>query len=98
MCCERHALTPMVVNDLDIVRIALPERKADAPACIHRHRPLPRTVSLELVKPNTLERTEVLQTLCDIQGRQQVHCRGEIQAAKLVGRFAVPDSAAGGIA
>jgi hypothetical protein len=25
----------MVVDDLDIVRIALPEQKADAPACIH---------------------------------------------------------------
>jgi hypothetical protein len=34
MYCERHGLTPMVINNLDVVCVAVPEYKTDAPACI----------------------------------------------------------------
>src|SRR5262245_54448083 len=98
MRCERHGLTPVIVNDLDIVGIALSERKTDTPARVHSHRPLSCSVPLKLVKPNASERTEVLEGLGDIQGQQQVHCQGKIQAAKLVGPFTFPYSAACGMA
>ena len=61
MRCERHGLTPVIINDLDIVRIALPEGETDTPARVHRHRPLSCSVPFEFVKPNALEGTEVLQ-------------------------------------
>jgi hypothetical protein len=53
----------MVVNDLDIMRITFPERKTDAPAGVHGHRPLPRSISFELVKSYTPERAHVLAIL-----------------------------------
>ena len=40
MRCERHGLTPVIINDLDIVRIALPEAETDTPARVHRKRDL----------------------------------------------------------
>jgi hypothetical protein len=36
MRCGWHAL----INDLNVVSVALPERKANAPPRIHGHRPL----------------------------------------------------------
>jgi hypothetical protein len=73
MWCERHGLTSVIINDLNIVRIAPSERKADAPARVHCHGPLSGSVTLELVKPNALERAEITQRLGDVQSRQQVH-------------------------
>jgi hypothetical protein len=34
---ERHVLSLIVVDGLDIVRISLPEGEADTPACVHVH-------------------------------------------------------------
>ena len=42
MCCEWHALSLVVVNDLYVVGVALPEDKANAPPCVHRHCPIGR--------------------------------------------------------
>jgi hypothetical protein len=81
MYCERHGLTPVIVDDLNIVRIARSEEKADAPARIHRHCPPSGSVSLEFVKPDALQWTEVIRRLGDIQRQQQVHGRGEVEAA-----------------
>jgi hypothetical protein len=36
----------MIIDNLDIVRIALSEEKADAPARVHCHRPLAGSVAL----------------------------------------------------
>jgi hypothetical protein len=35
MCYEWHALTFVVVNDLYVVGVALPEYKTDTPTCVH---------------------------------------------------------------
>ena len=80
MCYERRGLAPMVVNDLDIVRIALPERKANAPAGVHGHRPLAGSVPFEFMQPNAFEWAQILQPRGNVQGRQQVRRRGEVCA------------------
>ena len=61
MCCEWHALTLVVVNDLYVVGVALPEYKANTPTCVHGHRPLAFAVSLELVQSDAFKWTQVLQ-------------------------------------
>src|SRR5215470_18306238 len=94
MCWKLHTLTSVVVDNFNIVRIALPEGKANPPAGIDPHRPLTRSIPLEFMESYAFERTEILQSLGDVQGRQQIYRRGEIQAAKLVGRFALPHPAA----
>jgi hypothetical protein len=38
MCCEWHALTLVVVNDLYVVGVALPEYKANTPTCVQGQR------------------------------------------------------------
>jgi|SRR6185437_16414386 hypothetical protein len=98
MCCEWHALTLVVVNDLYVVGIALPEDKANAPTCVHGHRPLAFAVSLELVQSDAFKWTQVLQGARDVQCRQQIQSSSKIQAAKLAGRFALPHLAAGDVA
>ena len=45
----------MVVYDLYVVSVALPENKANAPTCVHSHCPLAFAVSLELVQSDTFE-------------------------------------------
>ena len=74
MGCE-HFLTPMVVDDLDVVRISLPKRKADAPACVHGHRPLALTIASELVQTYALQGAEVPKRCGDIQREQQIDRR-----------------------
>ena len=88
----------MVVNDLDVVGVALPEREANAPTRVYGHRPLAGPVSFELVKPDALERAQVLQSRGNVQRQQQVCRRREIQAAKSIWRFAAPYPAASGVA
>ena len=61
MCCEWHALTLVVANDLYVVGVALPEYKANTPTCVHGHRPLAFAVSLELVQSDAFKWTQVLQ-------------------------------------
>jgi hypothetical protein len=39
MCCGWHILSFMVVNDLNVVGIALAERKANAPTRVYGHSP-----------------------------------------------------------
>src|SRR6478672_13403276 len=55
MCCEWHALTLVVVNDLYVVGVALPEYKANTPTCVQGHRPLAFAVSLELVQSDAFK-------------------------------------------
>jgi len=38
-------LSSMVVNDLNVVGVAVPEREANAPTCVHGHRPLASPLS-----------------------------------------------------
>ena len=37
MCCEWHKLSLVVVYDLYVVSVALPEHKANAPTFVHGH-------------------------------------------------------------
>jgi hypothetical protein len=90
MCCEWHALTLVVVNDLYVVGVALPEYKANTPTCVHGHRPLAFAVSLELVQSDAFKWTQVLQGAGDVQCRQQIQRSGKIQAAKLAWAFRPP--------
>jgi hypothetical protein len=50
--------------------IALSEFKANAPGTIDGHRPLPFSVTLQLVQSDPFERAEVMERLGDIQGQQ----------------------------
>jgi hypothetical protein len=88
----------MVVDNLDIVCITLPELEADTPPCIDGHRPLSPAISFEFMQPDALEWTDILQRLGNVQGCQQFAGDLEIQSPKLIRHFAVPHSAAGGIA
>jgi hypothetical protein len=90
-------LSPVVVGDLDFVCVALAEFKADAPSLIDGHRPLVPALTLELVEPDAFERAEIAQRFGNVQRQQQVHCRAEVQPAKLVRPFAFPDLAGHGI-
>src|SRR5450759_2910484 len=83
MCCEWHALTLVVVNDLYVVGVALPEYKANTPTCVHGHRPLTFAVSLELVQSDALEWTQVLQGAGDIQCGQQIPRPSKIQTPEI---------------
>src|SRR5215216_2345018 len=60
--------------------------------------PLPFPVALELVKPDALQRAQVVQGLGDIEGQQQVHGTVEVQATELVRPLTFPHLAAGGVA
>src|SRR5438094_2411600 len=98
MCREWHALTLVVVNDLYVVGVALPEYKANTPTCVHGHRPLAFAVSLELVQSDAFKWTQVLQGAGDVQCRQQIQRSGKIQAAEFAWRFTLPHLTAGGVA
>jgi len=87
----------VVVYDLYVVSVALPEDKANAPTCVHSHCPLGFAVSLELVQSDTFEWAYVLQGAGDIQRGQQIQRPSKIQASKLTGRFAFPNLTAGGV-
>jgi hypothetical protein len=86
-----------MVNDFYLVRLTRLEDEANAPPSVHRHSPLSVSVSFELVQPDALERTEILESLGDVQGRQQIHGSFEIQAAKLARSSAFPYPAGSGI-
>jgi hypothetical protein len=43
---NRHISPSMIIDDLDLKRVALPEREANAPSRIHGHRPLISPLSL----------------------------------------------------
>ncbi len=74
MCCEWHALTLVVVNDLYVVGVALPEYKANTPTCVQGHRPLAFAVSLELVQSDAFKWAQVLQGAGDVQCRHGRSC------------------------
>src|SRR5579864_458437 len=63
----RHGLSPMIIDNLDVVCVALPEFETDTPPRIDGHRPLPLAVALELMQPEAPERAYVLQRLGNVQ-------------------------------
>ena len=64
---RRHSvLSLVIVDDLDLVSVALAKLETDAPTCIHGHRPLIFPPAFQLMQADTLERTEVVERLGDI--------------------------------
>ena len=87
----------MVVDDLDIVGIALTKLEANSPARVHGHRPLVFAITSELVEADAPQRTKVLQRRCRIEREQQIGRGFEIEASELVWPLAFPHFASGGI-
>src|SRR5260370_42661608 len=96
---RRHcSLSPMIIDDLDLVGVALAKFETNSPSRIHGHRPLAPALTLKLVQADALKRTEVVQSLGYVERQQQVVCGLEIKPTKLVRSFAFPDLAGRGIA
>ena len=83
----------MVVDDLNVVRIAFPKLEANPPALIHGHRPLTSSSTFELVQPGALEWTQVLKRGSDIQRQKQIDRGIEVESAELVRVLTFPDLA-----
>src|SRR5713101_5513062 len=93
--CARGAwrLSSVIVDELDVVGIALTEFETDTPSLIHGHGPLSIALSLEPMQANAAERAEIAQRLGDVQSQQQIDGNLDIQSAKLVRPLAFPDLA-----
>src|SRR5258708_22887616 len=60
----------MIIDDLDVVRVALPELEHKTPGPIYRHRPLAPATSLEFVQAYRRERWNLVQRMHRIQELQ----------------------------
>jgi hypothetical protein len=66
----------VIVDDLDVERIAVNEAKADSPAPIYRHRPLSCTVAGQPMQADTPQAAQISQPGCRIEHSQQLlRCR-----------------------
>jgi hypothetical protein len=83
----------VIIDDLDVVGIALAKFEADTPALVDRHRPLSPPVTFELVKADASQRTQIVERFGDVQRQQKINGGFEIQAAELVWPLAVSDLA-----
>jgi hypothetical protein len=73
----------VIVDDLDVERIAIAEFKADTPTVVDRHRPLLFPRALQFVQSNAPQWTEILKTLGHVECRQQIDCSIDVKAAEL---------------
>src|SRR5690348_7222057 len=89
--------TSVVIDNFDVVCVALAKLETDAPALVHGHRPLIFSTAFELVETNAPQRAQIAQRLRRVQRQQQIDGRLEVQPAKLVRSLAVPDLAGRGI-
>jgi len=62
----------VIVNDFNIMRIALAESEADPPGSIDGHSPLPLSIPFELMKADTLQGTQILEICRCIKGSEQL--------------------------
>ena len=84
----------MIIDNLDIVGIALAELETDPPQPVYGHGPLSFAVAFELVKPHALEWAQIVERLGDIQRQEQIDGGFSIMFAKLLRPAAFPDLAA----
>ena len=89
---------PVIIDDLNLVGVALPEREANPPTLVHGHCPLILAAAFELVQADALQRADILQRLRNVQGQQQIRRLVEIEPAIPVRPLALPDLAGHGIA
>jgi hypothetical protein len=71
----------VIVDDLDVERIAITEFKADTPTVVDRHGPLPFPRALQFVQSDAPQWTEILKTLGHVECRQQIDCSIDVKAA-----------------
>src|SRR4051794_28973042 len=90
MGCGSHVLSPVIIDDFDIARIPFAKFKADTPSVIDGRGPLLFPFALQLMQPNSPQRTEVLKTFGNIECQQQIRCGLEVEGAELVRRMPFP--------
>jgi len=61
----------VVIDDLDIERVAIAELKTEARTAIDGHRPLAAPVSLQLMQPNASQIAQLIQVHRRIQRSEQ---------------------------
>jgi hypothetical protein len=59
----------VVVDYLNVQRIASDEVKANTPSGIHGHRPLTSPVSLEPMQADTVQNAQIGRRPCNVQGQ-----------------------------
>jgi hypothetical protein len=74
----------MVIDNLDIERVAIAELEANTPAGVDRHRPLPFACALQFMQPNAPQRAQILKRLGNIQSQEQIDGHLDIEPAKLI--------------
>jgi hypothetical protein len=74
----------VVIDDFDLIGVALPELEANAPWAVDSHCPLPIPIALQLMQADTFEGTEIMQRFGDIQGQQQIDGRIVIKTSQLI--------------
>ena len=60
----------MIINDLDVIRIAILPTKADAPLIVDPNTVLASAIASEFLQPITWRHAEVLEELCGIDQPQ----------------------------
>jgi hypothetical protein len=69
----------VVIDNLDVVRVSVPEPKANAPRPIDPNTPLALSIALQRMQANALERADVIESPSGIQDREKVHSRFDIK-------------------
>src|SRR5690606_3612534 len=76
----RHA--PSVVDNLDVICVAVLETKDDTPGTIDRDRPESLPVTLQLMQPNALQRRYRRELRCGVQFREALEGAFHIQTGE----------------
>src|ERR1700731_3461630 len=63
------ALTSVIIHDFDLVCVALAKFETNAPAVVHRHRPLSASIAFEFVQAQAFQRTEIAERSRNIRGQ-----------------------------
>lgn len=87
----------MIVDNVHVIGVALAELETNPPWAVDGHRPLPPAITLQLVKPHALQRTQLLKRFGDVQGEQQIYSCLDVQATEPAWPISLPDFAARGI-
>src|SRR5215471_973987 len=80
--CTGGTSSFVIVDDFDVIGIALSEFKANAPGTVDGHCPLPFSVTFQFMQSDALERAKVVERLGYIQSQQQIDSGLEVETAK----------------
>lgn len=73
----------MIVDNLDVVRVTTMKLETDAPPRVYSHCPLTFAVTLQPVKPEAAERSQVRWRPCHVEGEQ--HINSDVDPLKRLG-------------